>query len=67
MIDTPCIKVCTLDSASGLCVGCGRTLDEIARWGGMDDLERTRIIRQLKQRLVEASRFGNQPRSTGST
>ncbi|WP_281015559.1 DUF1289 domain-containing protein, partial [Rhodoplanes serenus] len=23
-IDTPCIKVCTVDRASGLCVGCGR-------------------------------------------
>jgi len=67
MIETPCIQVCTLDSASGLCIGCGRTLDEIARWGGMDDLERTHIIRQLKQRLAEASRCGNQPRSTGST
>ncbi|HSC19331.1 MAG TPA: DUF1289 domain-containing protein [Rhizomicrobium sp.] len=67
MIETPCIKVCTLDSKSGLCIGCGRTLDEIARWGGMDDLERTSIVRQLKQRLVEARRFGNQPHSTGST
>ncbi len=30
----PCVKICTLDARSGLCLGCGRTLDEIARWIG---------------------------------
>jgi predicted Fe-S protein YdhL (DUF1289 family) len=28
---SPCIRVCRLDSRD-VCVGCGRTLDEIARW-----------------------------------
>ena len=47
MIETPCIKVCVMDSASGLCRGCGRTLDEIARWGSLTDLERDEILSQL--------------------
>ncbi|MGB8081486.1 MAG: DUF1289 domain-containing protein [Pseudolabrys sp.] len=27
MIETPCVKVCTLDARMGLCLGCGRTVD----------------------------------------
>ncbi|MBI3677160.1 MAG: DUF1289 domain-containing protein [Proteobacteria bacterium] len=49
-METPCIKVCTMDAASGLCTGCGRSLDEIARWGGMSDRERAEIMRVLPQR-----------------
>ncbi|MGA8395452.1 MAG: DUF1289 domain-containing protein, partial [Pseudolabrys sp.] len=36
MIETPCVKVCTLDARMGLCLGCGRTVDEIARWTAMN-------------------------------
>ncbi len=52
MIETPCIKVCVLDPASGLCQGCARSLDEIARWGTMSDSERGRIMGELKGRIV---------------
>ena len=31
-IKTPCIKVCVVDGQSSHCLGCGRTLGEIARW-----------------------------------
>ena len=51
MISSPCNKICTLDAASGLCTGCGRTLDEIARWGSMDEPERLRIMATLAERL----------------
>jgi predicted Fe-S protein YdhL (DUF1289 family) len=33
---TPCTGVCRLDTR-GLCEGCLRTGDEIARWSTMDD------------------------------
>ena len=33
---SPCIGICTLDSRSGYCVGCKRTVDEIARWMTLD-------------------------------
>jgi len=36
---TPCIGVCTLDEA-GMCHGCHRNVDEIARWGLMGEAER---------------------------
>jgi len=51
MISTPCIKVCVIDAATGLCTGCGRTLDEIARWGGMSESERLSIMESLPQRM----------------
>ena len=49
-IASPCTKVCTIDPRSGLCHGCGRTLDEIARWGSLSDAERSRIMAELPQR-----------------
>lgn len=53
-IPTPCIKVCVMNDAAGLCAGCGRTLDEIARWGTMADAERTRIMAALPERRARA-------------
>jgi len=53
-MDTPCIKVCSMDCATGLCRGCGRTLDEIARWGSMSHGERQAIMEALQNRLIEA-------------
>lgn len=53
-IETPCIQVCTMDAASGLCVGCGRTLDEIARWGAMNEAERRAIMALLPARRKTA-------------
>jgi predicted Fe-S protein YdhL (DUF1289 family) len=54
MIETPCIKICSLDPQSRLCTGCGRTLEEIARWSSMDESERRRIMTQLPARLEKA-------------
>jgi predicted Fe-S protein YdhL (DUF1289 family) len=49
-IASPCTKVCTIDPRSGLCWGCGRTLDEIARWTSFSDSARDRIMSELPQR-----------------
>jgi predicted Fe-S protein YdhL (DUF1289 family) len=54
MVSSPCIKICTLDPASGLCSACGRTLDEIARWGTMSEAMRLEIMRGLAARLEKA-------------
>jgi predicted Fe-S protein YdhL (DUF1289 family) len=40
---TPCTGVCRLD-ARGLCEGCLRTGDEIARWSTMDDVQKLWIM-----------------------
>jgi predicted Fe-S protein YdhL (DUF1289 family) len=51
-IESPCNKVCTVDKASGLCIGCGRTLAEIATWASVSSGERTRIMAVLPRRLT---------------
>lgn len=52
MIESPCVKICTLDARLGLCLGCGRTIDEIARWTAMSPSERSRIMIELPARLA---------------
>lgn len=54
MIDSPCTKICTLDARSGLCLGCGRTIDEIARWTAMSAADRARVMGELPSRLAAA-------------
>lgn len=49
-IESPCVKVCTLDARAGLCLGCGRTVDEIARWTLMSGDDRKRIMAELPAR-----------------
>ena len=39
-----------MDPRRSVCVGCCRTLDEIARWGGMSDAEREEVLAALAQR-----------------
>jgi predicted Fe-S protein YdhL (DUF1289 family) len=60
-IQTPCDKVCTLDHAFGLCLGCGRSLAEIARWTAFSEAERARVMVELPRRL-EALRAYNAAR-----
>ena len=43
-------QVCVMDADNRYCLGCRRTLDEIARWGGMDDDERGRVLAALPAR-----------------
>lgn len=49
-IATPCIKVCIVDGASSLCLGCFRTLSEIGGWSGLSDAERAGVMADLPQR-----------------
>ena len=40
---SPCLRLCRIGE-DGLCAGCLRSLDEIARWSRMDEAERRRMI-----------------------
>ena len=51
MISTPCIKICVMEN--DLCVGCGRTLREIATWGAMPEPQRRVIMEALPARLAK--------------
>jgi predicted Fe-S protein YdhL (DUF1289 family) len=49
-IATPCIKVCIVDAESSLCLGCYRTLMEIAGWARLPEDERARLMTELPER-----------------
>jgi predicted Fe-S protein YdhL (DUF1289 family) len=49
-VPSPCINVCRMDDATGLCVGCTRTIDEIAAWSTMSDDEKRAVWNLLEER-----------------
>ena len=53
-VDSPCVRVCVIDQATGYCCGCYRTLDEIAFWTRYTSDERTRILARLDARRAAA-------------
>ena len=53
-VSTPCVKVCLLDPETGLCEGCGRTREEVARWGSLSEEERLDIMARLEERMRAA-------------
>jgi predicted Fe-S protein YdhL (DUF1289 family) len=44
-----------VDGRSGFCVGCGRTLKEIAAWTELDEAARLAIMAELPRRLESAA------------
>lgn len=58
-METPCINICVIDSGSGLCEGCGRTMTEIASWASLTATERRLIMADLDRRT--ATRVSVQP------
>ncbi|HEU4661159.1 MAG TPA: DUF1289 domain-containing protein [Pseudolabrys sp.] len=54
-IETPCIKICTLDPQARYCTGCGRTVEEIANWMRMSAQDRARVMAELPARLTAAT------------
>lgn len=51
VIASPCRKVCAVDGMTSLCVGCGRTLQEIGGWTKLTDGQRADIMAALPERL----------------
>jgi len=51
---SPCINVCVMNAASGLCDGCQRTLDEIAAWSCASDEQKRVIWQHIQQRRAAA-------------
>jgi uncharacterized protein len=49
-IESPCVRVCVVHPAAGICTGCLRTLDEIAAWSRLGADERRAIMAELPGR-----------------
>ena len=52
MIASPCNKVCVVDPERRQCIGCWRTLEEIAAWGSMTDEQQLAVLKQVEQRRI---------------
>ena len=51
-ISTPCVSVCVLDAAGRLCLGCHRSVEEIAAWGMMNEDERRAVMARLAKKVA---------------
>ena len=51
VLASPCIDVCKMDA--GLCAGCFRTLEEIARWATAGDDDKRLILAAVAQRRTK--------------
>jgi predicted Fe-S protein YdhL (DUF1289 family) len=52
-VPSPCISVCRMEAATGLCEGCRRTLEEIARWSSFSDAEKRAVLRAIARRRAQ--------------
>jgi predicted Fe-S protein YdhL (DUF1289 family) len=57
-VQSPCVKLCVLHPEAKVCLGCHRTLEEIARWSRMSDDERARVLAELPGRKPASTRRG---------
>lgn len=65
--ESPCVQICVIHPREGLCVGCLRTLDEIAAWGTMDAESRRALLDALPARAprLRKRRGGRAVRQAG--
>lgn len=54
--ESPCVKICVIEPASGLCVGCHRTAREITAWPTLAQAERRAIMAALPARAPQIAR-----------
>lgn len=47
---SPCVKICLMHPTEGLCLGCLRTLAEIAAWSQMSADARRAVLAELPAR-----------------
>jgi predicted Fe-S protein YdhL (DUF1289 family) len=53
--DSPCVHICLMDYAQGLCIGCHRTLDEITYWATYSPARKREVLAALEIRRAAAS------------
>ena len=54
-VSSPCVGLCVIDNGTELCLGCGRTLDEIMAWGAMSEPQRLAVMEGLAERVISAT------------
>ena len=49
-VPSPCINLCKMVPATGLCEGCMRTIDEIIGWSSASDESKRAIWQEIRRR-----------------
>ena len=57
MIKSPCVDVCKIDPESRVCLGCNRTIEEIANWRSLNDSEKKKILTKVKNFIHSNSKI----------
>ena len=62
-IASPCISVCQIDDATGCCIGCYRSMDEIRDWPIMSAAEKTDVLSRIAERKAARAISDSLPRN----
>lgn len=54
-VPSPCVSICEMSPHNGFCLGCYRTLDEIAAWSVLDAAAKRAIVAALPARRERAA------------
>lgn len=49
-VASPCVDICRIDERTGYCEGCLRTIDEIAAWSTLTDVDKRDVIEAVTTR-----------------
>jgi predicted Fe-S protein YdhL (DUF1289 family) len=58
-IDSPCNRICIVETASGFCRGCFRTLREISYWARFTRIQKLALPEEIEQRKAAAAVLEN--------
>ncbi len=53
-VPSPCITVCQVDDATGCCIGCYRSIDEIREWPILSADEKRAVLARIAERKAGA-------------
>jgi predicted Fe-S protein YdhL (DUF1289 family) len=58
-IDSPCDRICIVETASGFCRGCYRTLHEISYWARFTRIQKLALLEEVAKRRTAAAALEN--------
>lgn len=54
LVDSPCVGICSATALGDeVCIGCGRTFDEVCQWNTYSDEEKIAINKRLLENQQE--------------
>jgi hypothetical protein len=53
-VPSPCVSICQMDTGTGFCSGCLRTIDEIAGWSRYTDADKLAVLARIAERRVRS-------------